>query len=395
MTRFLFDRFAKDYLKELLSPLGEVKISDEVRDEVRQIDVRFTPTSTSATSDWIQQLGLLGRMVSQPALFEPFRNPATVSEIRGCMTKLFNVCAGLERRAKRQGTPMQENDYPMLWILTPTLSETQLQAWGASVKMEEGWLSGVYFLAPSWRTAIVVVHQLPTRAETLWLRMLGKGNVQKRAVEELKTLPENNSVRTRCLEFLFDLQATLEANKKDRNPQIEVNDEDEEFFMAVGSLFQEQLNAAEQRGIEQGIERGRSQGKLEGVEEGLKQGVFQGQRLILENLLQVKFGNLDPIMPVLIERMSVVSSEQFTLFLLQLSRVENDETSRQTLPRLFVEEILKFRWGEAEEGEDRESTIRSILSLSPEALTEILSLLNSRSKDEILSAIAQQLPQED
>jgi hypothetical protein len=123
MTRFLFDQFAKDYLKELLSPLGTVKTSDEVRAEVRQIDVRFTPTATSAASDWSQQLGLLGQMVSQEALFEPFRNPATISEIRGCVTKLFNVCAGLERRAKRKRTVIQENDYPMLWILTPTLSE--------------------------------------------------------------------------------------------------------------------------------------------------------------------------------------------------------------------------------------------------------------------------------
>ncbi len=73
MTRFVFDQFAKDYLTELLSPLGEVQTSDEVRAEVRQIDVRFTPAATSDLPKWIQQLGLLGRMVTQSALFEPFR----------------------------------------------------------------------------------------------------------------------------------------------------------------------------------------------------------------------------------------------------------------------------------------------------------------------------------
>jgi hypothetical protein len=45
MTRFPFDQFAKDYLTELLSPLGEVETSQDVPAEVRQIDLRFTPTA--------------------------------------------------------------------------------------------------------------------------------------------------------------------------------------------------------------------------------------------------------------------------------------------------------------------------------------------------------------
>jgi hypothetical protein len=88
------------------------------------------------------------------------------------------------------------------------------------------------------------------------LKMLGKGNVQKQAVEELKTLPDNNSVRIRCLEFLFDLQATLDANQKDKDKQVEVDEEDTEFVMAVGTLFREQLDAAKREGLEEGIERG-------------------------------------------------------------------------------------------------------------------------------------------
>jgi len=31
MTRFIFDQFAKDYLEELLSPLGSVQPSRKVR----------------------------------------------------------------------------------------------------------------------------------------------------------------------------------------------------------------------------------------------------------------------------------------------------------------------------------------------------------------------------
>jgi hypothetical protein len=155
MTRFLFDRFAKDYLTELLSPLGEVETSQDVPAEVRQIDVRFTPTAVSVSPEFIQQLGLLGQIATHPALLEPYRNPPTVSEVRSCLTKQFDVCAELERRAKREATRMDSEDYPMLWILTPTLSDAQLEGWGASAKLKEGWLPGVYFLAPFLRTAII------------------------------------------------------------------------------------------------------------------------------------------------------------------------------------------------------------------------------------------------
>ena len=118
---------------------------------------------------------------------------------------------------------------------------------------------GVYFSPPFWRTAIVVIHQLPVIPETLWLRMLGKGEVQKRAIEELKTLPENNSVRMRCLEFLYDLQVTLAANQRDKNKPIEADEEEAEFVMAVGSLFQQRLDAVKQEVLCQPKHRGQHQ----------------------------------------------------------------------------------------------------------------------------------------
>ncbi|HBL13372.1 MAG TPA: hypothetical protein DD379_18620, partial [Cyanobacteria bacterium UBA11162] len=80
MTRFVHDQFAKDYLKELLSPIGDVEISRDVSGEVREIDVWFTPKSSP--SDYLQRLGLLGQLARTPAIFEPFRNAVTPSQIR-------------------------------------------------------------------------------------------------------------------------------------------------------------------------------------------------------------------------------------------------------------------------------------------------------------------------
>jgi hypothetical protein len=125
MTRFPHDQFAKDYLKELLSPLGEVETSRDVPAEVREIDVWFTPTSTSEA--YIQILGLLGRIAIAPAIFEPFRNAVSPGEIRSCLGKLFDVCAELERRARRDNQSISQIELPKLWIFTPTASAAFLE----------------------------------------------------------------------------------------------------------------------------------------------------------------------------------------------------------------------------------------------------------------------------
>ena len=91
MTRFPHDQFAKDYLKELLTPLGEVQAPRSVAGEVREIDVWFAPIPQPTLEP--QVLGLLGRFASSPSLLEPFRNAPTPSQIRSCISKLFDVHA--------------------------------------------------------------------------------------------------------------------------------------------------------------------------------------------------------------------------------------------------------------------------------------------------------------
>jgi hypothetical protein len=43
MTRQPHDQFAKEYLEELLTPLGTIKKSKKVKSEVQEIDVWFEP----------------------------------------------------------------------------------------------------------------------------------------------------------------------------------------------------------------------------------------------------------------------------------------------------------------------------------------------------------------
>lgn len=63
MTCFRFDQFSKQYLEELLTPLGEVTIGKELLGEARQIDVWFVPNPQSAAG---KELGLLRHLIKTP-----------------------------------------------------------------------------------------------------------------------------------------------------------------------------------------------------------------------------------------------------------------------------------------------------------------------------------------
>ncbi|MEG3439118.1 hypothetical protein V0288_18475 [Pannus brasiliensis CCIBt3594] len=183
MTRQPHDRFAKNYLEELLSPLGTVEISKEVADATRQIDIFFSPNpNLGEISD---ELGILGRIASSSALLEPYRNPPTRSETRDCILKLFTVFAGTRRQARRENTTWNEEDLPRLWILAPSTTVALLESFGARLEVER-WCEGIYFFPVAYRTAIVAIDRLPVLPETLWLRLLGRGATQIQAVRELQ-----------------------------------------------------------------------------------------------------------------------------------------------------------------------------------------------------------------
>lgn len=236
MTRFIHDKFAKDYLEELLKDYGEVKASEKVSGEIKEIDVFFTPNKQQNSN--LQILGLLGRFAENPAIIEPFRNPASSDEICDCLLKLLEVKASLQREAKANKTKLQESEIPKLWILTPTVSETRLSSFGTIQKPD--WLSGVHFLPDALRTAIVAIHQLPHTLETLWLRLLGRGNVQSQAIIELQALPLNHPYQKATLELVYNLRENLRVNQ-------ELETDDRELIMRLEPLYQRAVQSGEQR----------------------------------------------------------------------------------------------------------------------------------------------------
>ncbi|KAF3891127.1 hypothetical protein [Tolypothrix bouteillei] len=301
MTRFLHDQFAKDYLEKLLQSYGELQVPRRVSAEVREIDIFFAPTPT--TTEQLETLGLLGRIAALPAILEPFRNAASSEEICDCLLKLLQIKGELRREAKRNNVSLADSAIPKLWILTPTASRQLLSGFGAT--RADDWVSGVYFIADSFRTAIVAIHQLPLTPETLWLRMLGRGKVQSQAIDELEALPVSHPFRQATLELLYTLRQNLAV-------QTISEPEDRELIMRLAPLYQQERELAKLEG--------KLEGRLEGKLEGRLEGKLEGQRQVVENLLRVRFGSVDAQLAAIIEAILALPPEEFTPLLVQLSR---------------------------------------------------------------------------
>lgn len=298
MTRFIHDQFAKDYLEELLKPYGEVQAPSRVAGEVREIDVFFSPFTAQTAN--LETLGLLGQFAATPAIFEPFRNAASKEEICDCLLKLLEVRGALQREAKRNKTTIQEVVIPKLWILTPTASSTLVSGFNATPKADS--LTGIYYLGDYLRTAIVAIHQLPCTQETLWLRMLGRGTVQKLAIDELEALATNHPFRRVTLELLYNLRQNLRINQSSE-------EDDRELIMRLAPLYQQDREQA----IQEGEQRGRQQGEQQGE-----------QRLIIRQLNR-RFGEIEPSLIERVQRLSIEQLEALAEALLDFSAVADLE----------------------------------------------------------------------
>lgn len=287
MTRFIHDQFAKDYLEELLKPFGEVQAASQVAGEIREIDVLFTPFPHQTTN--VELLGLLGKLATTPAIFEPFRNPASTEEICDCLLKSLEVRSALRRAAKREQTTNIKIEIPKLWILTPTASKNIISGFSETTKPDS--LPGIYYLAKSLHAAIVVIHQLPQTQETLWLRLLGRGTVQKRAIDELAALPLNQPYVKITLELLYNLQKNLKINQSSQT-------EDQELIMRLAPLYQQDRELAKQEGE---------------------------QRLIIR-LLNRRVGEIDSLLIQKVQELTVEKLEELGEALLDFTSVTDLET---------------------------------------------------------------------
>jgi hypothetical protein len=215
MSRTLHDEFAKDWMKEFLADFGTVETEFEISSEIRSVDVYFQPnlafSDISAAYNRPEFIGRLASLITGPCLIEPFRNAIPAVELCNCRAKSAILGKSMMRQAQQEKRRFHFDDRPFLWMISPTLSKRIQQKY--CMHPSEAGGEGIYFLPEGDRAAVIAVHQLPAIPETLWLRLLGRDNVQKRAVADLMALPKDHPYRDLSLRHIAVLQRNLKSRQ--------------------------------------------------------------------------------------------------------------------------------------------------------------------------------------
>ncbi|MGB7416849.1 MAG: DUF4351 domain-containing protein [Thermosynechococcaceae cyanobacterium] len=286
MTQQPYDQLSKQLLEELLTPLGTVQRSLEIPGEAKWVDLWFIPNAEQAEKETTD---LLGRIAQRPCLLEPYRNPPSRTEIRSCVLKMLWVHEDLRRRAVQQGQTLSEQDLPLVWIIATTVSKPVLQFFGAQTN--PSWGDGIYFSVEGFGTVLVSVDELPKIRETLILRLLGRGVVQRGAISDVLGLAVADPQRLLMLRILSNWKVTLELN------QVEFDDR--ESTMAFSQAFLEWEQATEKKGLE------------------------QGEKTLVMRQLRRKVGVLPPADIKAIESLSFEQTERLGEALLDFERAED------------------------------------------------------------------------
>jgi Domain of unknown function (DUF4351) len=266
---------------------------------VRYADVYFTPQPHVIKTE---ELGLLAKLAANSVVFEPFRNSVKIPQIRACMSKLFDLHQALIKEAKKDKQPeLAEDNLPMLWILTPTLSAPILEGFGAKLDLEN-WEEGVYLMPAHLKTGMIVIHQLPKTPETLWLRILGKGRVQEQAIQEVAALPAQHPQRANVLDLLGNLKVILEA-------RANIEPEEQELIMQLSPLYLEKIQAAELVGEQRGEQRGERRGEVK-----------EAQSLILRQLNR-RVGNISIDLETRVKALQLAQLEELGEELLDFGQI--------------------------------------------------------------------------
>jgi hypothetical protein len=199
-------------------------------------------------------------------------------------------------RFEKTGLPSSRATYVLdspasLWILAAEVSDRLLQDFKGEIDPNYG--DGYYLLAKGLGTTVVAIAQLPTVPETLWLRLLGKGDTQERAIAQLLELPERDPKRESALNLLVSWRINMEIGE-------EIQQEERKIQMALSQAYLEWEKQTERRGREQGRDEERES--------------------TIRNLMQLRYGRIDEPLEALLPQLLALSTENYTRLLLELSK---------------------------------------------------------------------------
>ena len=118
-----------------------------------------------------------------------------MKEVRQCLRKQLTL---FDTPGKAEEDQLEE--IPRLWLLSVGDARTATEAFALGPR--EGWPRGFRFGPWGQQLSVIVISDLPSERATLPLRLLGRGETLRQAVEEARLLPEEDPMRRPMVEVL-------------------------------------------------------------------------------------------------------------------------------------------------------------------------------------------------
>ena len=244
------DNFAKELVRTLLARRGRVTAQVPIASGAHYADVGFTPSRRPSALD--PRAAMLATMANGPSLFEVLRKTPTLTTLR----------LGLGRHLLySHASADQPHLTGHLWILSPGPPHKALAALegrrhtGLNDRNDHTDPPGFWAFCAGLKATVVVISELPVTTDTLALRLLGRGKVQRNAIEELITTatgPIEQDPLWRLVQRwrIFYQQQPTEALPPD----------EQEFLMNADMTWEELRQGWRDDGVNEGRNEGRNEG---------------------------------------------------------------------------------------------------------------------------------------
>ena len=182
-----------------------------------------------------------------------------------------------------------------------------------------------------WQIVVIYPHRGVEREQSLHFgEILNLASVRRIYLDEL---PHNPSLGIGVIKLVVEseTEAVRTAQTLIERTREEITDQSSQrqLINLIESIIIYKLPQKSREEIEAMFElsdlkqtRVYQEALAEGEKQGLERGLQEGERLVVENLLRVRFGELDPEIQAIISRILQLSPEEFTPLLLQCSREE-------------------------------------------------------------------------
>ena len=266
----LFDHFSKRLALAAAEGRGTGIPDAEISPDAQRADFRFEPDRARRADR--ADLGLLGRLMATPCLFEFFSEPPSIEAARACLSKHLIFWRARPREARKK-KPVAA---PRLWILSAGRPVSALRA--LAFVHARGFPLGVYRMRGEMRAGLVVASELPRDRSMLLVRLLAAGRGLPEAMKDLSALPPDAPEHALATPVVLSFTKALTSKHRPSR-------EEREFIMGTQNIVQELVEKGRREGqrealreVEKRVDDALREGRREGRREALREGRLEGRR---------------------------------------------------------------------------------------------------------------------